>query len=106
MFRRANYIANIRTAGLPELGTEIRISVSDLLSRTPPACYAAKVDVAIRVPDIEVYIKPGRGTAQTYFYTTHVFVWIQLQVTNVGHLNTANKLVILLLLFADSFRGP
>jgi hypothetical protein len=59
--------------------------------------------VTISVPDVKVHVEPGRCTAQTYFYAAYILIRVQLQVTHVGHLNAADKLVVFLLLFADSF---
>jgi len=62
--------------------------------------------VTIRIPDVEVNVEPGRRAAQAYLYAAHILIRIEFEVPYVRRVYTPDKLVVLLLLFADGFRGP
>ena len=59
--------------------------------------------MAIGVPDVEVNVEPGRRAAQTYLYAAYILIRIEFEVAYVRRVYTPDKLVVLLLLFADSF---
>jgi hypothetical protein len=59
--------------------------------------------VAIRIPDVEVNVEPGRCAAQTYLYASDILIRIEFEVSHVRRVYTPDKLVVLLLLFADGF---
>jgi hypothetical protein len=79
------------------------ICVLRLLTRPSPPGYAAEVDVAISVPDIEVDVEPGRCTAQTYFNATYILIGIEFKVAHVCDFYAPDEIIVLLLLFAHGF---
>ena len=59
--------------------------------------------MTIRIPDVEVNVEPGRCAAQAYLYTAYILIRIEFEVSYIRRVYTPDKLVVLLLLFADSF---
>jgi hypothetical protein len=68
------------------------------------ARYAAEVNVAAGVPNIDVYAETGRSATQTYFHAADIFAGFELQVTDIGDVYSSDKVIVFLLLFTDSAR--
>jgi hypothetical protein len=78
--------------------------VSGLLTRPAASRYSTEVDVTFSVPDVEVDVEPRRRTAETYLNAANILVRIEFKVAYVRSVYAPDKLIVLLLLFPDSFR--
>jgi hypothetical protein len=62
--------------------------------------------VAVRVPDVDVYAEAGGSAPEPDFYAPEILARFQLEIADIGDLNSADEFVESLLLLAQGARRP